>query len=200
VGLTHTIASSGAFARWRLFAGSRSALFLVGIWAFTEAIAWPIIPDFILLPLALAVPAKWLAFTVVAVGGSVSGGIVSYLLGATALGPDLLDAVPLVTDSMKDAARSALEGSGALGLMSQPLSGIPYKVFAYQSAPVGVGIIEYIVMSALVRGGRFLAVALIGAAAGNLLHKVWEHLWPWFCLFYSLAFTVGLMRVVSGWR
>jgi 1-acyl-sn-glycerol-3-phosphate acyltransferase len=200
VGLTHTVASSGAFARWRLFAGSRSALFLVGIWGFTEAIAWPIIPDFILLPLALAVPAKWLAFTVVAVGGSVSGGIVSYLLGATALGRDLLDAAPLVTDSMTEAARSALEGSGALGLMSQPLSGIPYKVFAYQSAPAGVGVIEYIVMSAAARGGRFLAVAIVGVAGGKLLRNVWERLWPWFCLLYSVAFAVGSMRVVSGWR
>jgi len=198
--MSQSVTPATAFAWWRTFAASRAALVVVGAWGFAEAIAWPIIPDFIILPLALAVPSRWFAFALAALAGSLSGGLVSYLLGATAPGPYLLDVAPLVTDSMKDGARSALHDDGALGLMAQPLSGIPYKVFAYQAALAGVGIIEYAVLSAVVRGSRFLAVALVGAVAGKLLRKWWERFWPWFCVLYCAAFLIGLSRVVAGWQ
>jgi hypothetical protein len=50
------VARSPAFVRFESFAHSRAALAAMGIWAVAEALAWPVIPDFLIFPLALAAP------------------------------------------------------------------------------------------------------------------------------------------------
>ncbi|MGH2789179.1 MAG: YqaA family protein [Actinomycetota bacterium] len=155
-----TVVRSPAFVRVESFAHSRAALAAMSMWAFAEGLAWPVIPDFFIFPLALAAPRRGAAFFLVALAGSVSGELLAYLGGGTPYGSELLGAAPLVTERMVDAARSALQDDGAAGLLSQPLSGIPYKVFASQAEPAGLGLPEYLGMSALARGGRFLVVTV----------------------------------------
>jgi 1-acyl-sn-glycerol-3-phosphate acyltransferase len=187
-------------AKLRSFAGSRSALVLVATWAFAEAVAWPIIPDVLIFPLVLAAPRRWFLISAVALAASLSGGLVAYMCGASSAGSELLHAAPVVTDRMIDVARSTLQERGAFGLLAQPLSGIPYKVFAFQAAPSGLGVVEYLGMSALARGSRFMAAALLGAGSGTLLRRIWERFFSKFLVLYTIGFGIGLARVVYHWR
>jgi membrane protein YqaA with SNARE-associated domain len=169
------------------------------VWAFAEALAWPVVPDFILFPLVLAAPARMFPLVVAAVMGSATGGLVAYVLGSTGLGTTLLGAAPLVTDPMVAEASRELAGRGAAGLLAQPLSGIPYKAFALQAAEAGVPPFAYLAVGALARGGRFLAVAVVAAALGRLARPLWERALPLFLTLYAVAFVAGLARVVSSW-
>lgn len=187
------------FARLRDFATSSAAPRLMFAWAFAEALIWPIVPDFALLPLMLVAPGRAVALVTAAIAGSATGGFVAYLVGASSAGPSLLGAAPLVTDRMIEAAGRALSDRGALGLLDQPLSGIPYKVFALQAAPAGVDVPAYLAMSAAVRGARFIAVALVGAVLARLLRPLWERALHLFLVLYSVSFAVGLVRVVGSW-
>jgi 1-acyl-sn-glycerol-3-phosphate acyltransferase len=189
----------GSFDRAASTARSRWALAAMAVWGFAEALAWPIIPDFLLLPLVVLAPRRWMHLCAAALAGSLLGGAVSFAAGAAGWGPMLLDQVPLVTDRMvsETAARLADDGAGAL--LSQPLAGIPYKVFSYQAAPAGVPATAFVAFSAIARGARFVAIAGVGALAGRWLRPLWERFGPHALALYAAGFGVGLARVVAAW-
>jgi membrane protein YqaA with SNARE-associated domain len=192
-------ASTRHFDVLRHFAGSRTALALLVLWAFCEAIAWPLIPDLLIVPLALGAPRRWPSFVACALVGSVAGGLTAYTIGVTSLGPAMMDLVPLVTDRMVDSAGSSLEGDGVAAVLGQPLSGIPYKVFAYQASSAGGGVLTFLAATALGRGLRFLAVGAVAGMAGRWLRPVWERFAFGALALYFAAFIVGLARVVHAW-
>lgn len=194
-----TASSPTFFERARRFALSPAAFPFLFLWALAEAVIWPVVPDFALLPLILLVPGRAVAFTIVTLAGSLVGGSVAFALGQSPAAPAFLEAAPLVTEPMVTAARDVLGARGAEGLWSQPLSGIPYKAFALQSAPAGIGFAEYLLMSALARGARFVAVALAAALLARVLRPLWERALHLFLLLYTVSFGVGLARVVARW-
>ena len=187
------------FERARRFALSPWATRFLFLWALAEALLWPVVPDFALLPLILVAPGRALVFTIVTLTGSMAGGCVAYVLGASEWGPPLLAQAPLVTEPMVTAARDALAHHGAGGLLSQPLSGIPYKAFALQAAPAGLELPGYLFMSVLARGARFVAVALAAAALARALRPLWERALHLFLVLYAVSFGIGLARVVASW-
>lgn len=191
--------AGGWFRRAASAARSRTALVVMGVWAVAEALAWPVIPDFLLLPLVVLAPSRWRHLFGAALAGSVLGGLASYAAGHAETGRVLLESAPLVTDRMIEAAGSHLRDDGAAALLSQPLSGIPYKTFSYQAAPAGLGAGEFVWFSALARGGRFLAVAGAGALAGKWARPLFERFAPHIAVLYVLGFVAGLLRVVAAW-
>ncbi|MDQ4124461.1 MAG: 1-acyl-sn-glycerol-3-phosphate acyltransferase [Actinomycetota bacterium] len=188
----------GRFERAAAAARSRTAVVVMGAWAVAEALAWPVIPDFLLLPLVVLAPGRWRHLALAALAGSLLGGTLSYVAGGVEAGRVLLDNAPLVTDRMIDVAGDRLRADGAVGLLTQPLSGIPYKAFSYQAAE-SVGAAQFVLFSALARGARFLAVAVIGALAGRWARPVCERFAPHLLAVYVPAFVVGLVRVVAAW-
>ncbi|MDQ4024032.1 MAG: 1-acyl-sn-glycerol-3-phosphate acyltransferase, partial [Actinomycetota bacterium] len=191
---------SGAFERAAAAAGSRAALVVMAAWAVAEALAWPVIPDFLLLPLVVLAPRRWMHLFAAALAGSLLGGAISYAAGSTEAGRLLLEHAPLVTDRMIAEAAQRLGDDGGRALLSQPLAGIPYKVFSYQAAPAGVTGAELVAFSAIARGARFLAIAGIGAAAGRWLRPLWERFGAHALVLYAAGFGMGLFRVVAAWR
>lgn len=188
-----------AFEKVATAAASRRAVAAMALWAVAEALAWPVIPDFLLLPLVVLAPRRWAHLFAAALAGSLLGGALSYAAGSAEAGRVLLDHAPLVTDRMVADAGARLTADGGAALLSQPLAGIPYKVFSYQAAPAGVGAADFVAFSALARGARFLAIALIGAFAGKWLRPVWERFGAHVLLLYGIGFGVGLFRVVAAW-
>ncbi len=168
-------------------------------WAVVEAIAWPIIPDFLLLPLVIAAPARAIFLIAAAVAGSVAGGAIAYSLSASGAGSGLLDAVPLVTARMTSTARATLTEEGAAGLLQQPLSGIPFKVYALQAEPAGLTFPAFVGFSALARGTRMLAVGLAGALVGRIAKPLIDRFALPLTTVYVLGFSSGLVQVVRAW-
>ena len=182
-------------ARFRAIAAARRGRWLCFAWGFAEALLWPVIPDFAVAPLALASPASfaWLAFG--AAAGSVAGGAVAYVLGGLGVGAAHL---PLVTPRMAATAAGWL-AAGPAGLLRQPLSGIPYKAFAYQAAAAGNSLPGFLGYTFIARGFRLLVVAGVFAAAGVVARRWWPRLFGAFLILFTAAFLTGLARVVGAW-
>lgn len=186
------------YERVATFARARAALWLVFAWAVAEALWWPLIPDFLVAPLALAVPARWFLLTAVATAGSVLGGVVAFQVGGT--GEWFASNALLVTPRMNAQAMMWMTEAGAGALLKQPLSGIPYKVFALRSSDAGLGLGAFVAMSLVARGLRIAAVAAVFAGGGLSLQRVWRRTFGAFLLTYCIVFGFGLAGTVDSWR
>lgn len=173
---------------------------LVGLWALAEATVWPIMPDAALAPLAAARPAAWWRLAAVAAAGSALGGLLSYLVGRWRPVEPLLARLPLVRPPMAAAATRWLADEGSAGLRHQPLSGLPFKVFALLAGRQRQPLLGFLAWAVLVRGLRFLAVAggaaLLGARCEGLVRR---RGWP-LALLWGLAFLLGLRHTVGQWE
>ncbi len=189
--------------RARGLAHSRTGLTLVFTWGVAEALLFPIVPDIGVALLAVAAPSRFLPLALASTTGSVAGGALSYALGPTAAGDWLLAHAPLVTDRMRDHALDALSSGGAATLIGQPWTGIPFKVFGYQTAGAGVGLGSFLAHAVAGRGFRIFLVGglFAGAAwAPQRLFPGWvERLYALFVVAFLVLFGVGLAGVVSSW-
>lgn len=132
---------------------------LAGI-AFAESSFFPIPPDVLLIPLALARPKRALAYAAVCTVCSVAGGLVGY-----AVGYGLFDSVgrPLLE---LYGAMDAYHHVGAmytqnlvLALGAAGFTPIPYKIFTIAAGGFAVPLLPFVVISAASRGARFFLVA-----------------------------------------
>ncbi|MGH2826862.1 MAG: YqaA family protein [Actinomycetota bacterium] len=188
-------------ARLRYLAGSPTGPRLCFAWGFLEAFMFPIIPDFALAPLAFVAPRRAPILVAATVTGSISGGGIAFLLSLTAVGAVLLEHAWLVTDRMRESAGDWLRIEGVAGLAHQPLSGVPYKVFGLQ-AGAHTDLVPFLLVSALVRGARMIAVALIAGLVGadfGRFERALEAALPALMTLYALAFTIGMLVVLIGW-
>jgi membrane protein YqaA with SNARE-associated domain len=178
----------------------RAYLALAAAWATAEATVWPIMPDFVLVPCAAARPATWWRLTLAASAGTAAGGCIMHALGRRGAAEPLLDRLPLVCPPMVTAARYWLASQGPRGLRHQPLSGLPYKVFALHAGTLGLPLGEFMAWSLAARGTRFLAVsgvaALISKALGGRVQRLG---WPLLGL-WSVVFLFGLRLSVRSWE
>ena len=192
--------SHALFDRWARFAGSRAAVVLLFAWAFAEATVWPILADFLLVALALAVPGRLRVLLPAIVAGMALGGLVSVLTAHQfpAFAMDVVRELPLVRDVQVERARDLLDEHGAfLGFLYQPISGVPFKIWAAvagdERLPPGVVITAFV----LGRSARMLATGGVAAGAGHLLRR---YVRDWFAAIaplYVLAFAIGLAQVVG---
>lgn len=186
------------YERAATFARSRAALWLVFGWAIAEALWWPLIPDFLVAPLALAAPGRWLVLAAAATAGSALGGAAAFHVGG--LGDWLASHGPLLTPRMHEQAVMWMREDGAGALLKQPLSGIPYKVFALNSSDVGLGFPAFLGMSVAARGLRIAAVAAIFAGGGIGLQRAWTRIFGAFLVAYCIVFACGLAATVDSWK
>lgn len=186
------------YARVRALASSRRGLWLAFAWGAAEALAWPIVPDLAVATLVLAAPRRMPHIAAAAIAGSLTGGTAAYVIGALG-GAGVLDHVPLVTPRMQASAMQRISEHGAAGILSQPFSGIPFKVFAYQAPAAGIQAPDFAWFSLLARGGRLLQVAAVFALAGVVLRRWLPRVYPALVAAYTIVFFAGLARVVANW-
>jgi membrane protein YqaA with SNARE-associated domain len=133
------------------------------VWSFAEAYVWPVVPD---APLAVAVfigPDVAMVAVVATVVGSCAG-------GATAMAARRRGTrwpLPLVSARMRAKVAEWLD-RGAVGLIHQPLSAVPYKAFVVEAAARGIGTGVFTVATACFRGMRITATAGMAVLAHHL--------------------------------
>jgi 1-acyl-sn-glycerol-3-phosphate acyltransferase len=179
-------------------ARSRTGLVLAFCWGVAEALWWPIVPDYAVALLAVAAPKRGIKLALAATAGSVAGGAFAYGLGAAGVGAAILGHTPLVTERMHGFAFAHMAAGGA-GLMAQPWSGVPFKVFGYQAAGAGLGLGTFLAWSALARGYRLLLVATVTAAFGFATRRWMPRFYGLVALAATAFFLHGLTRVVAHW-
>lgn len=133
-------------------------------WLFAIAVAeasfFPLPPDALLLPLALAQPRRAWRFAAIATAGSVLGGALGYLIGYALF--DRL-AQPIIHFYHYQAAFAHFQAGfaryGALIILVKGLLPIPYKVVTIAAGAAKFDFWMFIGLSLVTRGARFFLEA-----------------------------------------
>ncbi len=141
-----------------------SASRLAPVWlaavAFAESSFFPIPPDVLLVPMALARPERAYRFALVCTIGSVFGGMLGYLIG---YGLYEAVALPLIhlyhMESRADALVQQFQQYGLYVILAKGLTPIPYKLVTIASGMAHFDFGLFIVASVVTRGVRFFAEA-----------------------------------------
>jgi membrane protein YqaA with SNARE-associated domain len=157
-------------------AADRRGVVLVGLWAFAEAIALPVVPDIALGLLALAAPRQALRLFLVALVAALAGTAVLYALAVVA--PDavyaVLTSLPGIDATTIDAARQTV-ASGSPTAIAGFGPGTPLKVytFAWAAGPATpVALAVGVVLNRVTRVAPVvLVLALLGRLAPSFLRR-----------------------------
>lgn len=134
-----------------------SALFWV---SFIESSFFPIPPDVMLIPMAIANRAKAWWYATIATVGSVLGGLLGYVIGYLLfdlVGKPILNLYGY-TDKFQEFAAQYNE-YGAWIVFMAGLTPFPYKVITIASGTTSMNVLLFVVASIAGRAGRFFAVA-----------------------------------------
>jgi membrane protein YqaA with SNARE-associated domain len=139
---------------------SRSALPTLALVSFAESSFFPVPPDVVLVPMALAQPQKARLYALVCTIASVLGGLLGYAIGAMlydTVGHWLISAYGYGSDI--EAFRAAYAKWGAWIILIKGLTPIPYKIVTIASGFAGYNLFLFVVLSTITRGVRFFLEA-----------------------------------------
>lgn len=143
------------------------------LWGFAEATLFFIVPDVLLSAVALTSVRRALLLSVWVLGGALIGGALMWALGRgdLASGEALLAQLPAIDAAMVADVGQQLESSGLPALFAGPVTGTPYKIYALQSGGLGIGLVEFLIVSIPARMLRFVVVILAVAGISKLLER-----------------------------
>lgn len=149
----------------------RAPWYLAGL-SFAESSFFPIPPDVMLAPMALASPRRAPWFALLTTLASVAGGLLGYLIGYFAF-----DAIqPWLRDSSYwpayEQAVRWFEQWGFWAIFVAGFSPIPYKVFTIAAGVAAMPLLPFALASLIGRGGRFFLVAGLMAWGGERMEGV----------------------------
>jgi membrane protein YqaA with SNARE-associated domain len=144
-----------------LAASPRAGWWLFGI-AFAEASFFPIPPDALLIPMALARPDRAWRLAAICLAGSVIGGALGYLIGYAVFDQLARPLIELYGYGDRFAAFQALYARWGLWLiLVKGLTPIPYKIVTIASGAAGFNFWMFMAASVVTRGARFFIVAAL---------------------------------------
>jgi membrane protein YqaA with SNARE-associated domain len=139
---------------------SRHALWALAGVSFAESSFFPVPPDVVLVPMALARPEKARVYALVCTVASVLGGLVGYAIGALlydTLGQWLISVYGY--GQGVEAFREAYAKWGAWIILIKGMTPIPYKIVTIASGFAGYDLFTFAVLSLITRGARFFLEA-----------------------------------------
>ena len=174
-----------------LISAKPKAEVFLGTIAFTESSFFPIPPDLLLLPMALARPLKWLRLAIITTFFSVLGGIFGYFIGVflwDTIGQSIIEFYHL--ENQFDLFKKNYNEKGALIVFIAGFTPIPYKLITISSGGMHLDLITFIIASFISRGARFFIltgiIRLFGDAAKKLIDKY----------FSILTLILGLIIII----
>jgi membrane protein YqaA with SNARE-associated domain len=141
-------------------AGSRHAPYALAAVAFAESSVFPIPPDALLAPMALAQPRRAWTFALICTVSSVLGGMLGYAIGSLLF--DTLGQWLIHLYGYADRMAALKEGYakwGALIILLKGLTPIPFKLVTIVSGLLGYNFALFVGLSIVTRGLRFFLVA-----------------------------------------
>ena len=136
-----------------------NAPWYLGILSFAESSFFPIPPDVMLAPMCLANPSKAWRFAGLTAITSLLGGLLGYLIGATAfdyIAPHLQASHYW---SAFETAETWFENWGVWAIFIAGFSPIPYKIFTIAAGALAMPLLPFTIASLVGRGARFYMVA-----------------------------------------
>ena len=148
------------YARLIALSASPQALPALAAVAFAESSFFPIPPDLLLAPMALAQPRRAWRFALVATVASVAGGMFGYAIGAAlydTLGQWLVNLYGY--GAKMDALKQTYAQWGWAVILVKGVTPIPYKLVTITSGLLGYNFPLFVALSVVTRGARFFLVA-----------------------------------------
>ncbi len=139
--------------------------------SFSESSFFPIPPDVMLAPMALAQPEKAFRFAMLTTIFSVLGGMLGYGIGFF-----MFDSISPWLQETKYwekylLAETWFKDWGFWAIFVAGFSPIPYKVFTIAAGALQMFFIPFVLASVVGRGARFFLVAMLIAAGGEKLES-----------------------------
>jgi len=127
-------------------------------WGFVEAMLFFLVPDVFLSVVAVHSLRRSLWCCGWAVLGAMVGGSLMYAWGAhdAATALKVLDAIPAIPADMLVSVRQDLNDRGLVAMLSGPVVGIPYKIYAVQAGALGLSWPVFVWMTVPARIIRFI--------------------------------------------
>ena len=164
-----------------------------GIWAllvisFLESSVFPIPPDVLLIALTLGDPPHGMGFAAVTTVGSLTGGMLGYLIG-------YLGGRPLLVRWMGDKKvmqiHNLFERHEVWAIAIAGFTPIPYKLFTISSGAFFINFPKFILVSALSRGARFFLVAGVIQVFGPAMKQFIDD-------YFNLLTILFLLLLIGG--
>ena len=177
-------------------AGKPRAAWILGGVSFAESSFFPVPPDAMLIPMALARPDRAFFFAALCTATSVAGGILGYFIGAELYATAGQWLIHLYGYGDKvEAFRDAYARYGAWIILLKGLTPIPYKIVTITSGFAGFNFGLFIVLSVITRGARFYLVAfLLNRYGDRARHILEERLGLWTAIFLAVL-VIGFIVV-----
>ncbi len=121
--------------------------------AFTESFISPILPDLLLIPLALANPQHAIYYGLAATAVSILGGLIGYLIGLKIGLPATRKFIPA---KYLEKIHNTVQENALWAIFLASLSPIPYKFVSITAGALKINMPVFLFISLLGRGKRFL--------------------------------------------
>lgn len=158
-----------------LSAKPSAPFWLFGV-ALAEASVFPLPPDALLVPMALARPQRAYFYAAIATLGSVLGGAIGYFIGFELFAKL---AQPIINFYHYGAAFAAFQHKftqyGAAVILLKGLTPIPYKIVTIAAGAARFNFSEFMLLSLITRGARFFLEAILLHAFGEPARNFIEH-------------------------
>ena len=176
------------------------ALWILAAVSFAESSFFPVPPDVMLAPMALAQPKRAWLFAGVCTIASVIGGMLGYAIGALlydSVGQWLISLYHLSNGI--EAFRESYAKWGALIILIKGVTPIPYKLVTIASGFAGYNFGLFVLFSIITRGARFYIEAIVLNRWGDAIRaRIEQHLVLFVILFLVVlvfGFIVALKLV-----
>lgn len=144
--------------------------------SFAESSFFPIPPDVMLVPMAVARPQRSAWFALLTTFASVAGAVLGYAIGHFAIGvilPWIENAGMLVE---YQAAVAWFERYGLWVILLAGFTPLPYKAFTIAAGALSLSLVPFLIGSLIGRGARFGLVAAIAGILGPRVEP-WVRRW-----------------------
>jgi len=187
------------FDWWERFASDWRGAALMFTWALAEATVWPIIPDFLLVPMAVGNRRRFYVPLCAAITGSALGGTAIFLfaLSAPSQASHFLQHLPLVNDSQIAHAQEQLAAHGAAAFLTQPWSGVSFKVWGVLAGVQGLDAWSVIPAFIFARAVRMTLFATLARVVAGLFTGFIRDFSIFVLAIYLVLFFYGWWQVVG---
>jgi membrane protein YqaA with SNARE-associated domain len=170
------------------------ATWLLGTVSFVESSFFPVPPDAMLIPMALARPDKAWFYATVCTVTSVAGGVLGYLIGAMLYDSIGLWLIQLYGYGNKvEAFREAYAQWGSWIILIKGLTPIPYKIVTIASGFAGFNLLLFVLLSIVARGMRFYAEAFLLNRYGKEARAIIEERLGFWAAIAAVVLVAGII-------
>lgn len=174
------------------FFDSKFANGLVCAWAALEALVWFVVPEYLLLLIVFMRRKRKSDLLWYDIAGTIIGTILGFILRFPAA---FLEKIPYVYPSMLEQTAVWYTNEGLFGLIHQPFSGVPYKVFVALAPGFGFAPILFLAVALVMRLSRYAMFYGVFWALYPVLHKVVYRHYAILIILGFVVFTFMLMKV-----